>query len=224
MARQQISPIEAEIRRRLWHHICHLDLRASEAHGPDPGNLLEEKMWPDGPATCFPRCIDDEDLPDHVDPEGDIITPAHPSFHDPGRFTKMTMQLLRFHASLCFRRVQMPSAAPTLALGAQDRDIIEEQLRQKAQAEVEVMVKANKKYLQYCDDDGGVSESAILKKLTKALANVVENKVHILYYYRFVKGRETASPEARWVLRERYACPKSLCILRGHLFFYAFVI
>jgi len=222
MAKQPISPIEAEIRRRLWHHICHLDLRASEAHGPDPGNLLEEKMWPDGPATCFPRCIDDEDLLD-CDAETDIITPAHPSFHDPGRFTRMTMQLLRFNASLCFRRVQMPAAAPFLALGTQGRETIEEQLRRKAKAEVEAMVESNKKYLQYCDDDGGAGEVATLKRLTKALANVVEDKVHILYYYRFEKGRETTSPESRWALRERYACSMSRRILRVSLILRALV-
>lgn len=105
----------------------------------------------------------------------------------------------------------MPAMVPFLALGAQlqGRDTIEELLRQRAKAEVEAMVEVNKKYLQYCNDDDGMDEVATLKRLTKALANVVENKVRILYYYRFEKGRETASPEARWALRERYAYLKS---------------
>ena len=118
------------------------------------------------------------------------------------------MQLLRFNASLCFRKVQMPTAAPFLAFGTQGREAIEEQLRQKAIAQVEAMVEANKKYLQYCDD-GGMGEVATLKRLTKALGSIVENKVHILYYYRFEKGQETTSPETRWALRERYACLRS---------------
>ncbi|KAJ5746503.1 hypothetical protein N7520_011685 [Penicillium odoratum] len=51
-----LKPFETEMRRRLWWHICLLDVRSSEDHGTDP--LIHESMYD----TRLPLNINDEDI------------------------------------------------------------------------------------------------------------------------------------------------------------------
>ncbi|KAF3386177.1 Bikaverin cluster transcription factor bik5 [Penicillium rolfsii] len=51
-----LRPMETEIRRRLWWHICLLDIRSSEYHGCEP--IVHESMFD----TRMPLNIDDSDL------------------------------------------------------------------------------------------------------------------------------------------------------------------
>ncbi|KAF8421183.1 hypothetical protein EV426DRAFT_643897, partial [Tirmania nivea] len=222
-----ITPLEAELRRRLWHHICHLDLRVCEAHGPDPGILLEEKMWPLGPATRFPGCINDEDISDSTSIT-DLGLPAQ----DPGRFTRMTMQLVRFNASLCVRRIMNPAATPGVRIRAQARKYAEaeggrggewdeeEELRREVKEDLDAMLERNENfYLRYCDDDtintnsarGGSGGSVgndndddipALKKMTKAAGRMVEAKLRMMYYHRFIKNKKSSPDHESWELRK----------------------
>ncbi len=52
----QLSPIQTQIRRLVWHQICALDLRTCEAQGPQPGVRKDEYD------TKMPWDIDDQDL------------------------------------------------------------------------------------------------------------------------------------------------------------------
>lgn len=60
-----LSPLETELRRRLWWHICLLDIRSSENDGCDPiVGILHESF-----DTKFPLNVNDEDLsPDMKEP------------------------------------------------------------------------------------------------------------------------------------------------------------
>jgi hypothetical protein len=51
-----LRPLETEIRRRLWWHICLLDIRSSEYHGCEP--IVHESMFD----TRMPLNINDSDL------------------------------------------------------------------------------------------------------------------------------------------------------------------
>ncbi|KAJ5893760.1 hypothetical protein N7495_005451 [Penicillium taxi] len=51
-----LKPFETEMRRRLWWHICFLDIRAAEDHATDP--LIHESMFD----TRLPLNVNDDDL------------------------------------------------------------------------------------------------------------------------------------------------------------------
>ncbi|KAJ6144381.1 hypothetical protein N7470_008276 [Penicillium chermesinum] len=58
-----LKPFETEMRRRLWWHICLMDIRSSEDHGSDP--LIHENMFD----VRLPLNVNDEDLyPEMVEP------------------------------------------------------------------------------------------------------------------------------------------------------------
>ncbi|KAF5724148.1 C6 transcription factor [Fusarium mundagurra] len=71
--------VQVEIRRRLWHQICHLDYRSAESRGQEP-TISDEDF-----TTFLPRNISDENLV-----EGSLEkTSATPGFTD------MTVHLIR---------------------------------------------------------------------------------------------------------------------------------
>lgn len=51
-----LKPFETEMRRRLWWHICLMDMRSSEDHGTDP--LIHESMYD----VRLPLNVNDEDI------------------------------------------------------------------------------------------------------------------------------------------------------------------
>ncbi|KAJ5629161.1 hypothetical protein N7528_002818 [Penicillium herquei] len=51
-----LKPFETEMRRRLWWHICLMDMRSSEDHGTDP--LIHESMYD----TRLPLNVNDDDI------------------------------------------------------------------------------------------------------------------------------------------------------------------
>ncbi|PWW71895.1 hypothetical protein C7212DRAFT_230651 [Tuber magnatum] len=78
--RFHMSPLETEIRRRIWYEICLLDLRTAEEHGSDPG--ISTRSYD----TKLPLNIEDTDiLPNSTPP----IIPRK-------GFTQMTFCLIRF--------------------------------------------------------------------------------------------------------------------------------
>ncbi|KAF5537311.1 C6 transcription factor [Fusarium mexicanum] len=81
--------IQVEIRRRLWHQICHLDYRSAESRGQEP-TISDEDF-----TTLLPRNISDENLVDGS--LGETST-------TPG-FTDMTVHLIRLYGHHCFRRI-----------------------------------------------------------------------------------------------------------------------
>ncbi|KAM5358154.1 hypothetical protein ACJZ2D_015542 [Fusarium nematophilum] len=105
----QLSPYETEMRRRVWWHICVLDLRASEDHGCDPS------IYDQNYDTKFPLSINDED----ISPSDTIPPPERPAGSD------MIFCLLRFEVAVAIRRLNYPapvgSHEPELSAGQKRR-------------------------------------------------------------------------------------------------------
>jgi hypothetical protein len=84
-----LKPFEAEMRRRLWWHICLLDVRSSEEHGTDP--MIHEFFYD----THFPLNINDDDLrPDSSELPTERVG-----------CTDMTLSLVRCEITLAYRRL-----------------------------------------------------------------------------------------------------------------------
>ncbi|RSL80559.1 hypothetical protein CEP51_006460 [Fusarium floridanum] len=89
----QLSPYETEMRRRVWWHICVLDLRASEDHGCDPS------IYDQNYDTKFPLSINDED----ISPSDTVPPPERVAGSD------MIFCLLRFEVAVAIRRLNYPA-------------------------------------------------------------------------------------------------------------------
>ncbi|KAL8942828.1 MAG: hypothetical protein Q9216_001443 [Gyalolechia sp. 2 TL-2023] len=126
-----LSPLETEMRRRLWWTLIHVDLRASEDHGSDP-TILDQTF-----DTRFPLNINDEDI--------NASMKEPPPEHEGA--TEMTFDLIRFTVSTTARRLsytppgrgKCPDKPKLFSLETKERLI--EELHQHIE----------KKYLRHCD-------------------------------------------------------------------------
>lgn len=84
----RMSAFETEMRRRIWHEICYLDLRTAEDHGCDPS--IPTISFD----TQLPLNINDKDLSE--DPNAPPPVPC-------SGFTEMTLALVKFEMLDCFR-------------------------------------------------------------------------------------------------------------------------
>ncbi|UKZ80181.1 hypothetical protein TrVFT333_007938 [Trichoderma virens FT-333] len=108
----QLSPYETEWRRRLWWHICVLDIRAAEDHGCDPS------IYDQNYDTRFPLNINDDDL----SPEATVAPPERQGITD------ITFCLLRFEVAVAIRKLNYhgPVGSPEPVLStAEKRDLVE---------------------------------------------------------------------------------------------------
>ncbi|GLI73311.1 hypothetical protein PoHVEF18_001526 [Penicillium ochrochloron] len=94
------SAVVAEVRRRVWHVIVHLDFMSSEAHGVDP-EPISIQTWPTTLATALPRNMNDED----------ILQDAQEDKNN-AHFTDMTMSLVRYRLSLGLRQLVTTPVPP----------------------------------------------------------------------------------------------------------------
>jgi hypothetical protein len=126
-----ISPFETEMRRRLWWHICILDVRSSEDHGTDPS--IFEQFYD----SRLPLNINDED----ISPETTISPTERVGC------TEMTFCLIRFEVSVTVRRLTYipPGAGPCNEHASgqtlQDKERLIDALHKRLE----------ERYLQYCD-------------------------------------------------------------------------
>ncbi|KAL9031682.1 MAG: hypothetical protein Q9196_000315 [Gyalolechia fulgens] len=126
-----LSPLETEMRRRLWWTLIHIDMRASEDHGSDP-SILDKTF-----DTRFPLNINDEDI--------NASMKEPPPEHEGA--TEMTFDLIRFTVSTTARRLsytppgrgKCPDGPRSVSLETKERLI--EELHQHIE----------KKYLRHCD-------------------------------------------------------------------------
>lgn len=123
----KLSPYETEMRRRLWWHICVLDIRASEDHGCDP-SIYEQSY-----DTQFPLNINDED----ISPNDTQIPPERPAGSD------MTFCLLRFEVSVAIRKLNYPAA-----IGSQESALSAAEKRSMVEG---VEKHFYNKYIDRCD-------------------------------------------------------------------------
>ncbi|EKG15811.1 hypothetical protein MPH_07014 [Macrophomina phaseolina MS6] len=87
-----MDEVQVEIRRRMWHQICHLDWRASEGKGMEP------TISDDDFTTLLPRNVSDSDLIEGRAP------PTNPYLEEEG-VTDMALQICRLGMIQCFRKI-----------------------------------------------------------------------------------------------------------------------
>ncbi|KAM0545991.1 hypothetical protein ACHAPJ_011103 [Fusarium lateritium] len=123
-----LKPFDIELRRRLWWHICLLDMRSSEFHGYEP--IVNEGMFD----TKLPLNINDSDMtPQMTEPPVQYEGP-----------TEMTFCLIRCEAMRAGWKVGYASPTPhATADGAlKDREAVVQDLKSRLE----------ERYLRYCDN------------------------------------------------------------------------
>ncbi|KAL8805739.1 MAG: hypothetical protein Q9182_001772 [Xanthomendoza sp. 2 TL-2023] len=126
-----LSPLETELRRRLWWQIVHLDMRASEDHGSEP-TILDQSF-----DTRFPLNINDED----IDASMKDAPPEHEGV------TEMTFDLIRYSVTTTARRLSYVPPGPGKCRNNSQMFTLEhkERLIEELHQHIE------KKYLRHCD-------------------------------------------------------------------------
>lgn len=127
-----LSPLETEMRRRLWWTLIHVDLRASEDHGSDP-TILDQTF-----DTRFPLNINDEDI--------NASMKEPPPEHEGA--TEMTFDLIRFTVSTTARRL---SYSPPGRSKCSDKQPKSFSLEHKERLIEELHQHIEKKYLRHCN-------------------------------------------------------------------------
>ncbi|KAK4233822.1 hypothetical protein C8A03DRAFT_19171 [Achaetomium macrosporum] len=84
-----LNPLEAQVRRLVWHQLCFLDVRTCEAQGPKPAIRREDYD------TAMPVNCEDEDLTPQV------TNPPAPS----ERWTSMLLSIIRFEINEMMRNI-----------------------------------------------------------------------------------------------------------------------
>lgn len=125
-----LKPFETEMRRRLWWHICILDIRAAEDHGVDP--CIHEAFYD----TRLPLNINDED----ISPDSNKLP------EDRLGCTEMTFFLIRCEVTLVVRRLHYippgnKSPERNEFISVEQREDLIEALNKRLE----------ERYLKYCD-------------------------------------------------------------------------
>ncbi|KAF5639288.1 bikaverin cluster-transcription factor [Fusarium sp. NRRL 52700] len=124
-----LKPFNIELRRRLWWHICLLDMRSSEFHGYEP--IVRDDMFD----TKLPLNINDSDLAPHmtdspVELEG---------------YTRMTFCLIRCEVMKAAWKVgyASPTRNSPATVSRDDGELIVQE---------ELKSRLEERYLRYCDE------------------------------------------------------------------------
>ncbi|KAF5698317.1 transcription factor [Fusarium globosum] len=123
-----LKPFDIELRRRLWWHICLLDMRSSEFHGYEP--IVRDDMFD----TKLPLNINDSDITSHMT--------ESPKARE--GYTQITFCLIRCEVMKAGWKVgyasPTPSSTATAARG--DGELIVQELKSLLE----------ERYLRYCDE------------------------------------------------------------------------
>ncbi|ORY00294.1 fungal-specific transcription factor domain-domain-containing protein [Clohesyomyces aquaticus] len=172
-----MDAITIEVRRRLWHQICHLEYRAAECKGQEP-NISDDDF-----TTLLPRNIDDEELVEGASPG--------PSSYDEPRFTDMTFQIIRFVGMSTLRRIVQSTyklERRMLESGLQGTscpDAVQEltKIYNQIKTMVDGMHEGNhRKYLRYCNPE--ISG----QRLCLGLASMMEWRCYLLFWLRMPRA------------------------------------
>ncbi|KAI1049175.1 hypothetical protein LB506_004658 [Fusarium annulatum] len=123
-----LKPFDTELRRRLWWHICLLDMRSSEFHGYEPivrGDMFDTKL---------PLNINDSD----INPNMTESSEEHEGY------TQMTFCLIRCEVMKAGWKVGYASPTPnsTATTARGDGELIVQELKSRLE----------ECYLRYCDE------------------------------------------------------------------------
>ncbi|KAJ9138922.1 Fungal transcriptional regulatory protein, N-terminal [Pleurostoma richardsiae] len=147
----QLSPLDCEIRRRLWWQIRGFDARVAEDHGLSTGGF-------DGFCdTKLPLNVDDRDLCPDLE-----SVPSTKS-----RWTEMTMFLVTVEMNQSMQQISRTAVA---ILDGRDKMTDLEQLLESTKERME------RQYLQYCDPNIPIQKAALL--LGRATIGKLEVFVH----------------------------------------------
>ncbi|PWY72353.1 hypothetical protein BO70DRAFT_389413 [Aspergillus heteromorphus CBS 117.55] len=125
-----LKPFETEMRRRLWWHICLLDIRAAEDHGSDA--QIHERLYD----TRLPLNINDDDItPDMTEPPTEHVG-----------WTEMTFCLIRCDITVAVRRVSY--ACPNGHFAASIRQINPDNCGQLIRS---INNRIEDRYIKHCD-------------------------------------------------------------------------
>ena len=164
--------IQVELRRRLWHQICHLDFRSAEGKGQEP--TVSGSNF----TTFLPRNINDEDLLEGANPSTET--------YDADSFTDMTFHLVRLNGIQCFkeivrntcrlgRKVNVNPVAELQTLFSEVRAIVGTMLE-----------KLQTRYLKHCDS------KFPLQRLTLGLAALLECGCWVTFWLRIPRAYREA--------------------------------
>ncbi|KAK1140025.1 hypothetical protein N8T08_010934 [Aspergillus melleus] len=191
---KNMDVVQVEIRRRLWHQICHLDFRSAEARGQEP-TIADEDY-----TTLLPRNIDDEELVEGAHLTTDTCSP-------PG-FTDMTGHLIRLNGIHCFRRIVRSTYRLERRLKASavqgNASLYPIAELQALFIEVRNMVgdmasHIEKEYLQFCD------ANIPMQRLALGLSAVIEWRCWSIFWLRTPKQYREAvvTPDIRQTVLEK---------------------
>ncbi|KAI9839762.1 MAG: hypothetical protein M1838_004264 [Thelocarpon superellum] len=169
-----LTPFEIEMRRRLWWHICVLDVRASEDHGSDP--TITEHLYD----TQLPLNINDDDMrPDSMEP----ITPRVGS-------TEMTFCLVRFVVCRTSRKFYVIPPGPLTNCPEMFSKVpreVKERWIEECNASLE---EEHLQYLDMCDPLSWVSAT---------VARLIMARMWLMLYHPFRReaGEPSLSPDTQ---------------------------
>ncbi|KAF4985888.1 hypothetical protein FDECE_16250 [Fusarium decemcellulare] len=166
-----LKPLEVELRRRLWWHICLLDFRSSEFHGCEP--IARESLFDTKP----PLNINDSDINAHMkDP---------PPEHEGA--TEMTFCLLRCEALKAGWKVSyalLSMRVPEQQVDVQDREVVADNLKQQLE----------ERFIRYCDT------SVPLMLLSSTVARLIIARTWLVVHYP-AKGQTLDSSKRSQLLK-----------------------
>jgi hypothetical protein len=172
-----MDAVTIELRRRLWHQICHLEYRAAECKGQEP-SISDEDF-----TTLLPRNIEDDELVEGASPG--------PSPYDEDRFTTMTFQLVRFVGMRSLRRIvqstyrlerRMLDSSLHCTSGpdpVQELQSIYESIKILVD---EMHAENERKYLRFCNPE------IPLQRLCLGLASLLEWRCYLLFWLRMPRA------------------------------------
>ncbi|KAF2490464.1 hypothetical protein BU16DRAFT_153767 [Lophium mytilinum] len=172
-----MDTVTIEVRRRLWHQICHLEFRAAECKGQEP------TVSDDDFTTMMPRNVNDEDLEEGSSPG---TAP-----YDRSAFTDMAFQLVRFTGMRCMRRIIQSTYRLERRIlwsglrghSAPDPVLELQILYKEIKTLVDEMIEENRtKYLQYCDIN------VPMQRLCLGLASLIEWRPWVLFWLRIPRA------------------------------------
>ncbi|KAJ5763761.1 hypothetical protein N7533_002442 [Penicillium manginii] len=125
-----LQPFETEMRRRLWWHICLLDVRASEDHGTD--SQINESMYD----TRLPLNVNDDDISPEM-----TETPTERE-----GFTDVTFCLIRCEITCALRRANYGCSATRFSMGNSGPSI------ENCERMIHIISsRVEERYIKHCD-------------------------------------------------------------------------
>ncbi|KAF2835620.1 hypothetical protein M501DRAFT_941299 [Patellaria atrata CBS 101060] len=184
-----IDDVTAEVRRRMWAHLCYLDIISAETQGQEP------TIWFGSSTTTPPHNIDDETLCEGV------ITPG--GVEDVPTFTDMTLPCIRVSGNICLRRIVQYTSRVEQSVNGMDRRaqlVTVQELYLHVWSLIQETVKHNTmQYTRFCDPSVPAQKAAL------QVQTLLESKAWVTFWSCLPRPlREELLPrEVRFNILER---------------------